>query len=103
MKKMGVAYYNQDKFTFAIEQFEKAAKILWDDKELMLFTSIAANKLGDHAKAADYANRAITLDKYYTRAYYQLATAYKGQKNNKLAKETLAKAREMEINAVNLN
>jgi tetratricopeptide (TPR) repeat protein len=102
-KRIGIAYYNLDKFTFAIDHFEKAAKTLWDDKELMLFTAIAANKLGDYQKAVDYANRAITLDKYYTRAYYQLATAYKGQGQKKLAKENLAKARDLEINAVNMS
>lgn len=103
LKRVGIAYYNQDKFTFAIDNFEKAVKTLWDDKELMLFTSIAANKLGDYVKAADYANRAITLDKYYTKAYYQLAAAYKGEKNNKLAKETLTKARDLDLNAVMFN
>ena len=102
-KRIGIAYYNQEKYTFAIDHFEKAAKTVWDDKELMLYVAIAANKLGDYAKAHDYANRAITLDKYYTRAYYQLATAYKGEKNNKLAKETLLKARDLDINAVLMN
>ena len=102
-KKIGIAYYNLDKFTLAIDNFEKAAKTLWDDKELMLFTSIAANKLGNYDKAIDYANRAITLDKNYNRAYYQLAAAYQGQKNKKLAKENLTKAREAEINAVTLS
>jgi superkiller protein 3 len=102
-KKVGIAYYNQDKFTFAIDHFEKAAKTLWDDKELMLFTAIAANKLGDYNKAIDYANRAITLDKNFTRAYYQLAISYKGLGQSKQAKESLSKAKDLEINAVNLN
>ena len=102
-KKIGIAYYNLDKFTFAIDNFEKAAKTLWDDKELMLFTAIAANKLGDYQKAIDYANRAVNLDKNFTRSYYQLAIAYKGLKQNKLAKENLAKAKDIEMNAVSLS
>ena len=101
-KKIGIAYYNLDKFTFAIDNFEKAAKTLWDDKELLLFTSIAANKLGDYQKSIDYATRAINLDKNYVRAYYQLSTAYKGIGQSKLSKENLAKAKDLEQNAVNL-
>lgn len=102
-KKIGIGYYNLDKYTIAIDHFDKAAKTLWDDKELMLFSSIAANRLGDYQKAVDYANRAITLDKNYARAYYQLVTAYTGLKEKKLAKENLAKAKDVEINAVTLS
>lgn len=102
-KKIGIDYYNLDKFTFAIDNFEKAAKTLWDDKELLLFTAIAANKLGDYQKAIDYATRAINLDKNYIRAYYQLATAYKGLGQSKLSKENLVKAKDLEQNAVNLS
>jgi tetratricopeptide (TPR) repeat protein len=102
-KKIGIAYYNLDKYTFAIDNFEKAAKTLWDDKELMLFTSTAANRLGNYPKAVDYATRAVTLDKNYARAYYQLAAGYKGMKQNKLYSESLAKARESELNTVNIN
>jgi tetratricopeptide (TPR) repeat protein len=101
-KKIGIAYFNLEKYTFAIDNFEKAAKTVWDDKELMLFTAIASNKLGNYDKAIDYANRAITLDKNYTRAYYQLANAYKVLKNKKLAKENLAKAQDLEMNAVSI-
>ena len=102
-RKLGIAYYNLDKYAYAIDNFQKAAKTLWDDKELMLFTAIAANKLGNYDKAVEYANRAITLDKNYSRAYYQLANAYKGLKDNKLAKEYQDKAKDAEINAVGIN
>ena len=101
-RKIGIAYYNLEKYTYAIDNFEKAAKTLWDDKELMLFTAIAANKHGDYQKAVDYANRAVTLDKNYARAYYQLANAYKGLKDGKLAKENLDKAKDAEINAMSI-
>ena len=102
-KKIGIAYYNLDKFTFAIDNFEKAAKTLWDDKELILFTSIAANKLGNYDKAMDYATRAINLDKNYVRAYYQLGTAQKGLGQKKESKASFEKAKDLEINAVNLS
>lgn len=102
-KKIGIAYFNIEKYTYALDGFEKAAKTLWDDKELMLFTAIAANKLGDYAKAVDYATRAVNLDKNYTRAYYQLAIAYRALKQKKQAEENLAKAKDLEINAVTLS
>jgi tetratricopeptide (TPR) repeat protein len=99
-KKIGIAYYNIEKYAAAVENFDKASKTLWDDKELMLYAAISANKLGNSQKAREYAERAITLDKNYTRAYYQLATAYKALGQNKQSKETLAKVKDLEMNAV---
>jgi tetratricopeptide (TPR) repeat protein len=102
-KKIGIAYYNLDKYTFAIDNFDKASKTLWDDKELMVYGAISANRLGNYMKALDFANRAITLDKNYAPAYYQLGAAYKGLKERKMAKTTLAKARDLEINTVTVS
>lgn len=101
-KKIGIAYYNTEKYTFAIEYFEKASKTLWDDKELMVYITIAANKLGNYQKAVEYGNRAISLDNRYARAYYQLSIAYKGLGQRKLAKETLAKAKDIDVNNVTI-
>jgi tetratricopeptide (TPR) repeat protein len=102
LRKIGVAYYNIEKYTFAIESFEKAAKTLWDDKELMLYVAISANKLGNYQKAVEYANRAISLDNRYGRAYYQLSVAYKGLGEHKKAKENLAKANDIDVNNVTM-
>lgn len=101
-KKIGIAYYNIDKYLNALQSFDKAAKILWDDKELLLYGAISANKTADYVKAQDYAERAINLDKNYIRAYFQLAAAFKGQGKKKESKEALARAKDLELNAVNL-
>ena len=101
-RKIGVAYYNTEKYTFAIDYFEKASKTLWDDKELMVYVAIAANKLGNYQKAVEYANRATSLDNRYARAYYQLAIAYKGLGQKKLAKQNLSKAKDLDVNNVSM-
>ncbi|MCW3126286.1 MAG: hypothetical protein JWO03_1944 [Bacteroidetes bacterium] len=102
LRKMGIAYYNTEKYTFAIEYFEKASKTLWDDKELMLYVAIAANKLGNYQKAVDFGNRAVALDNRFGRAYYQLAVAYKGLGQRKLAKTNMAKAKDIDSNNITL-
>jgi superkiller protein 3 len=102
LRKMGIAYYNTEKYTFAIEYFEKASKTLWDDKELMLYVAIAANKLGNYQKAVEFGNRAISLDNRFGRAYYQLAIAHKGLGQRKLAKENMAKAKDLDANNISL-
>jgi tetratricopeptide (TPR) repeat protein len=102
LRKIGIAYYNTEKYTFAIEYFEKASKTLWDDKELMLYCTIAANKLGNYQKAVEFGNRAISLDSRYGRAYYQLSVAYKGLGQRKLAKENMAKAKDLDANNITL-
>ena len=101
-RKIGVAYYNTEKYTFAIDNFEKASKTFWSDKELMLYIAISANKLGNFQKAVDYANRALSLDNRFARAYYQLSIAYKGLGERKLAKENMEKAQDIERNNVSL-
>ena len=101
-RKIGVAYYNTEKYTFAIDYFEKASKTLWDDKELMVYVAIAANKLGNYQKAVEYANRATSLDNRYARAYYQLSMAYKGLGQKKLAKQNLSKAKDLDVNNVSM-
>ena len=100
-KKLGIAYYHVEKYTFAIDHFEQAIKTLWDDKELMLYTAIAANKLGNSDKAAEYAQRAISLDKNFARAYYQLAIAYRTMGRKKEAKVYFKKANELGVNEMN--
>ena len=102
-RKIGIAYYNTEKYVSALDNFDRASKTLWDDKELLLYAAISANKLGEFEKALDYANRAITLDKNYVRAYYQLAAAYKGVGEKKDAKEALEKAKDIEMNAVGMD
>jgi tetratricopeptide (TPR) repeat protein len=102
MRKIGIAYYNTEKYTFAIEYFEKASKTLWDDKELMLYCTIAANKLGNYQRAVEFGNRAISLDNRFGRAYYQLGLAYKGLGQRKLAKENMAKAKDLDANNITL-
>ena len=96
-KKLGIAYYHVEKYTFAIDNFERAAKTLWDDKELMLYTAIAANKLGNSDKALEYAQRAISLDKNFARAYYQAAIAYRALGRKKEGKEFFKRAGELGI------
>jgi tetratricopeptide (TPR) repeat protein len=100
-KKLGIAYYHTEKFTFAIDNFERATKTLWDDKELMLYTAIAANKLGNYSKGLEYAKRALTLDKDYARAYYQLGVALRGEGEKRQAREAFQKANDLGVNGMN--
>lgn len=102
LRKLGIAYYNTEKYTFAIDCFEKASKTLWDDKEVMLYVAISANKLGNYQKAVEFGNRAVSLDSRYGRAYYQLYLAYKGTGQRKQAKDNLDKANDIDKNNITL-
>ncbi|MFN8277982.1 MAG: tetratricopeptide repeat protein [Chitinophagales bacterium] len=95
-KKLGVAYFKLEKYTYSLDCFDKAAKSIWDDKDLMIYAAISANKLGDHAKALDYANRAIALDDHSARAYFQAALAFQGMGEKRLSRENFAKAKELD-------
>jgi tetratricopeptide (TPR) repeat protein len=97
-KELGIAYYGLENYTVALVNFEKAAAVLFDDKDLMLFTGITANQTKDYTKALDYLNRAQSLDSKMPRIYYQMGVAFKGLKKYKLAHQNFEKAKELEDN-----
>jgi tetratricopeptide (TPR) repeat protein len=99
-KKLGIAYFYSEEYTQAINLFESAAQTLWNDKDLMLYTSIACNKQENYTKALKYTRRAIALDSHYARAYYQEGVAYRGLKRNKESKQSFEKTKELGLNSM---
>ncbi|MBK5284490.1 MAG: tetratricopeptide repeat protein, partial [Bacteroidia bacterium] len=91
----GIDEFNDKNYTGALESFESVLKISPEDTSAIFNAGLAADKLDNNAKAADYYSRLIDMKLYEARKFQLLSNALKAKGDTAKALETIINGRKI--------
>ncbi|MCS6819058.1 MAG: tetratricopeptide repeat protein, partial [Chitinophagales bacterium] len=94
---LGMAYFFKKDYAMSYQLLSKASQTLTERKDVLTMTAAAANMLKKYDEAADYASRALALDKNYSPAIEELAKSLKGRKKKSAAKKLLKQSNQLKL------
>jgi len=89
----GIDEFNDKNYMGALESFESVLKISPEDTSAIFNAGLAADKLDNNVKAADYYSRLIDMKLYEARKFQLLSNALKARGDTAKALETIINGR----------